>query len=79
MIIRITNHVLNTCGVVFAPSPQIIYEDNKDYTTLIHGIQNVKYDEAYFSKNTHEEILVTHVISCDNLADIHESITVTHS
>ena len=72
------NHVMNSCGVESNPSPTIIYEDNR---ACIAQIQS-GYVKSNMTKHispkffhTHElqnkgEIMVTHVRSCDNHADM---------
>ena len=73
-----SSHVLNTCGITIAPSPTIIYEDNKACIAQIQSgyiKSNVTkhISPKFFSTHElqkNEEIMVTHIRSCDNLADM---------
>jgi hypothetical protein len=75
---RMSNHVLNTCGMTIAPSSTIIYEDNKACIAQIQSgyiKSNVTKHISPKFFSTHElqkngEIMVTHIRSCDNLADM---------
>ena len=82
-----TNHILNSCGVAFAPSPTVINENNGGCTAQIQS----GYVKSNMTKHispklfhTHElqnkgEIMVTHVRSCDHHTDMFTKALSSHT
>jgi len=75
---KITQHVQNACGIMIAPTPTIIYEDNSACIAQVQSgyiksnITKHISPKFFYTHNLQKngEIKVTRVKSCDNLADV---------
>ena len=75
---RIHQHVQNACGIMIAPTPTIIYEDNSACIAQVQSgyiksnITKHISPKFFYTHNLQKngEIKVTRVKSCDNLADV---------